>query len=196
MYAFYLAAIILASLFMFSILLYVLPKKLSRFYDNKLKYKLDGRICQFYNSEWQDEELKDKPEILKKLKKNYAKQKCWHTIYLWEDDWKIGLILIAGGLLFIVILISIISPMSASMEIAKWEEFLPMAETAIVNGSDTDNFAITGNIIDYNTWLVEARASLKTFGCWSRYYTNRDIIAALPYLVNMIEPSHIFLYAT
>lgn len=182
MYAFYLAAIILAPIFVFFILLYVVPERMYHFYENKLVYESDGKPCQFYNREWQHEELKDQPKVLEKLKKNYAKKGRWYAIYLWDDEWKIGLMFIVGALLFIAILISLIAPMAASIEIARWEEFLPMAETAIANGSNTDNFAITGNIIDYNTWLAEARASLKTFGCWSRYYTNRDLITTLPYL--------------
>lgn len=182
MYAFYLATIILAPLFVFFILLYVLPDKLSSFYDDKLVYESDGRTHQFYNSERQNEELKDQPKVLKKLKKNYAKKERWHAIYMWDDDWKIGLMFIVGILLFTAILVSLIAPLSSSIEIARWEEFLPMAETAIANGSDMENFAITGNIIEYNTWLAEARASLKTFGCWSRYYTNHDLITTLPYL--------------
>lgn len=182
MYAFYLATIILAPLFVFFILLYVLPEKMYHFYDNKLKYESGGHLCHFLNDEWQLEELKDQPKVLEKLKKNYAKKKRWYTIYMWDDDWKIGLMLIAGFLLVIIILISLIAPLSSSIEIARWEEFLPMAETAIANGGSMDNFGITGNIIEYNTWLAEARASLKTFGCWSRYYTNRDIITTLPYL--------------
>lgn len=182
MYVFYLATIILAPLFVFFMLLYVLPERLYHFYDNKLKYESGGHLCQFYNDEWQHEELKDQPKVLEKLKKNYAKKKRWHAIYMWDDDWKIVLMFVTGLLLFIAILISLIAPLSASLEIARWEEFLPMAETAIANGSNTDNFAITSNIIDYNTWLAEARASLKSFGCWSRYYTNRDLITTLPYL--------------
>ena len=182
MYVFYLATIILAPLFVFSILLYVVPEKMYHFYEKKLVYESNGDLCQFYNNKWQLEKLKDQPEVLEKLKKNYAKKERWYAIYMWDDEWKIGLMLIVGFLLFIAVLISIVAPTSASMEVARWEEFLPMAETVIANGSDTDNFAITGNIIDYNTWLAEARASLKTFGCWSRYYTNRDLITALPYL--------------
>ena len=145
-------------------------------------YESNGELCQFYNNKWQHEKLKDQPEVLEKLQKNYTKKERWQTIYQWDDDWKVCLTFIAGLLLFIAILVSIIAPLSASIEIATWEEFLPMAETAIANGNDMDNFAITGNIIDYNTWLAEARASLKTFGCWSRYYTNRDLITTLPYL--------------
>ena len=182
MYAFYLTAIILAPIFVFFILLCVLPEKIYHFYENKLVYESNGELCQFYNNKWQHEKLKDQPEVLEKLKKNYAKKERWYAIYLWDDEWKIGLMFIVGLLLFIAILISIVAPTSASLEIARWEEFLPMAETAIANGSNTDNFAITGNIIDYNTWLAEARASLKSFGCWSRYYTNRDLITTLPYL--------------
>lgn len=96
MYAFYLATIILAPLFVFFILLYVLPNKLTSFYDNKLVYKSDGRPCHFYNDKWQLEELKDQPKVLEKLKKNYAKKKRWHTIYLWDDESKIGLMFIVG----------------------------------------------------------------------------------------------------
>ena len=182
MYVFYLATIILAPLFVFFILLYVLPEKIYHFYENKLVYESDGELCRFYNNKRQNEELKDQPKVLKKLKKNYTKKDRWYAIYAWDDEWKIGLMFIVGLLLFIAILISIIAPTSASMEIARWEEFLPMAETAIANGSDMENFAITGNVIDYNTWLAEARASLKAFGCWSRYYTNRELITTLPYL--------------
>lgn len=182
MYVFYLATIILAPLFVFSILLYVVPEKMYHFYDHKLVYELNGELCQFYNHKWQHNLLEGQPEVLEKLKKNYAKKERWYAIYISDDEWKIGLMFVVGLLLFIAVLVSIVAPTSASLEIARWEEFLPMAETTIANGSNTDNFAITGNIIDYNTWLAEARASLKTFGCWSRYYTNRDLLIALPYL--------------
>jgi hypothetical protein len=72
--------------------------------------------------------------------------------------------------LCVFLLVSIICPITAKNECAKWEEFAPMAQE-IFDGADTaQQIVLVDKLVEYNTWLAEARASQKLWGSWSQYY--------------------------
>ena len=45
-----------------------------------------------------------------------------------------------------------------------------MAETIIEDADSMQTIAIADKVIEYNTWLAEARASKTTYKNWSQYY--------------------------
>lgn len=56
---------------------------------------------------------------------------------------------------------------------ADYEQFLAtqdVFEQVYVAENELENIKLTEKIIEMNQWLVEAKASKKTYGCFSRYY--------------------------
>lgn len=56
---------------------------------------------------------------------------------------------------------------------AEYEQFLvtqDVFEQVYVAENELENIKLTETIIEMNHWLVEAKASKKTYGCFSRYY--------------------------
>lgn len=56
---------------------------------------------------------------------------------------------------------------------AEYEQFLvtqDVFEQVYVAENELENIKLTETVIEMNHWLVEAKASKKTYGCLSRYY--------------------------
>ncbi len=51
-----------------------------------------------------------------------------------------------------------------------WQEFSTMCQDVIDSGNVVTNRNMTQKIIEYNTWLVDARASQQTLGKWSLWH--------------------------
>ena len=63
----------------------------------------------------------------------------------------------------------------ATLKVAEeeYEQFLAtqdVFEQVYVAENELENIKLTETIIEMNHWLVEAKASKKTYGCFSRYY--------------------------
>jgi hypothetical protein len=104
-----------------------------------------------------------------RLKKIYDRMERWSKM----DDNAATCYSIGGFIcciLLICLLVAIINPLNASREIAYWTEFAPMAEELVASGTDYQTFGIMESIIEYNTWLADARSRLATYGKWSGYY--------------------------
>lgn len=158
-------------------------------YRNQLYYKcqketLSGKTyideTIFNDSTWDKERLSE--EEYKRLQKIYRKYKFWDGIYCTDAEVAFGIVgticLIAAA---IVIGLAIMLPIGAMKEVAYWQEFKPMAEN-IINGSDSyQSIGITDKVIEYNTWLAEARSSQEIWKNWSMYY-NVDL-SGLEYIV-------------
>jgi hypothetical protein len=86
--------------------------------------------------------------------------------------WGVSLVsfIISGVLTGVSLLIGLINPVVAKKEISEFNIQKEYIQMAVINGNDLENIAITQMIIEQNTWLADAKASLETFGAFSRYY--------------------------
>lgn len=80
----------------------------------------------------------------------------------------IGLLLIAAT--FGLILAAIFTLMEAAKEVTYWSEFAPMVENLIEQSSGYQDVGITEKVIEYNSWLAEARSSQEIYKNFSAYY--------------------------
>ena len=158
-------------------------------YRNQLYYKcqketLSGKTyideTIFNDSTWDKERLSE--EEYKRLQKIYRKYKFWDSIYCTDAEMTFGLV---GTICLVAAVIMIISaimvPIKAMKEVAYWQEFKPMAES-IINSSDSyQSLGIADKIIEYNTWLAEARSSQEIWKNWSMY--NNVDLSGLEYIV-------------
>lgn len=125
----------------------------------------------FHNADWELKLLHEigQEEKIPALQKAYAKQHFWHK--LWYNEWCRDIIIgICGVAVVVSVLVSIIAPTSARYDVAYWEEFVPMAQEVIDGSDEHEKIAIAGDVIEYNTWLAEAKTSQKFWGNWSSYY--------------------------
>lgn len=158
-----------------------------RKYRKQLRYKY---LCScgtdhylestFDNLNWDREHLSE--EEFNRLQKIYRKYKFWDDLYCSEAELYLGIIgticLVAA---VIMIAPAIMVPIEAMKEVAYWQEFKPMAES-IINSSDSyQSIGIADKVIEYNTWLAEARTSQQIWGNWSMYF-NVDL-SGLEYII-------------
>ena len=160
-----------------------------RKYRNQLYYKYEKETysgktyldeTRFDCSTYDKERLSE--EEFNCLQKIYRKYKFWDGLYCSDAEVPLGIIgticLIAA---VIMIGTAIMVPIEAMEEAAYWQEFKPMAEN-IINSSDSyQSLGIADKVIEYNTWLAEARTSQEIWGNWSRYF-NVDL-SGLDYIV-------------
>lgn len=178
--------IIFAITTVIGILGYNLPDILVKRLDKQLIYNRNGTPCEFRDSEWDWTYLYETdPEKLKKLRKILRKRKRLNAISYTTSGIFIGVIVISILILIIMITVAITAPICANREVAYWLEFKPMAEQVLNSTVDSNSTALTitltDKIIEYNTWLADARASQNTFSNWSSYY-GIDL-SALDYII-------------
>ena len=104
------------------------------------------------------------------LRQQYQKYDLLHDSYDGADiiGWAIATF---GGILFICfLLICIFVPVGARKEVNYFIAQKEYVEMAIANGSELENVAITQIVIEQNQWLANAKASVQTYGAWSKYY--------------------------
>ena len=58
-----------------------------------------------------------------------------------------------------------------------------MIQQVVSNGSDLENIAISQTKIEYNEWLTNAIASLRTYGNWSSWSLYEEELLALQYIM-------------
>ena len=160
-----------------------------RKYRNQLYYKYEKKTfsgqtyideTRFDNLTWDKERLSE--EEFNRLQKIYRKYKFWDGLYCTDAEMTLGIIgticLVAA---VIIIAPAIMVPIEAMEEVAYWQEFKPRAEK-IINSSDSyQSLGITDKVIEYNTWLAEARTSQEIWGNWSMYF-NVDL-SELEYII-------------
>lgn len=100
-----------------------------------------------------------------------------HDKYIKKGDIVDGVVLIIGLICIVSLIVlttvctvGVAAPFVAKRDILEFEEYKIVVEEAYGNGTDLDNIGMTENIIHYNKWLAEAKASKKLFGNFSRYY--------------------------
>lgn len=104
-----------------------------------------------------------------KYKKRHRAFRRWREWSFQEDGFN-GAGLICLVLVAVFLLVSLIAPAVAVKEVTYWREFTPMVEGLLTDSSDFQSLGITDKIIEYNSWLAEARASQKQWGNWSQYH--------------------------
>jgi hypothetical protein len=173
MYGFTILAIIFSILTLLAILLLVLPEPMYRRQQEKLKYTdPDGfHETTFYGGAGEVKRLsKHEPELLKQLIRRKKIERFWYKLYMFSDEVKISVLLVSIFLAIIFIPISIFTPVTAIQEVNYWQEFVVMVEDTISSANEYETVAIADKVIQYNSWLVEARTSQEVWKNWSMYY--------------------------
>ena len=173
MYGPLLITIILAILFIPSLLWLILPYRLYKKYDAKCYYKdTNGNQNYFYPNGIQARKMIEagREEEVKQLTKYNKKKDFWYKQWSNTDALRGSIFTIICIILVVFLLITIVAPLVARDEAVYWEEFAPMAQNIINNADSAQSIAIAGDIIEYNKWLTKAKASQKTYGSWSSYY--------------------------
>ena len=173
MYAPLLITIISAILFIPSLLWLILPYRLYKKYDAKCYYTdPKGEETHFYGSELQEKRMREagREEELERLIKYEKKKSFWYKQWGDNECLRDTIFTIICIILVIFLLITIFVPLETRDEAMYWEEFAPMAQNIIDNADTAQSVAIAGDIIEYNKWLADAKASQKTYGSWSAYY--------------------------
>lgn len=173
MYMPILMTIIFGVLFVPALLLAILPEKMYDKYDEALEYKTPrfGKST-FCNQSFEIRHLEElgRTSELHALQRCYKRKEFWGNLYF-NHETALGIVASVVGLLCgVFLLVSIIAPLDAQDEVNYWKEFAPMAETIVGNADSMQTVAIADKIIEYNTWLAEARASKATYKNWSQYY--------------------------
>lgn len=176
MYGPLLVTIILIPIFLIALPLAILPGTMANHYRKKCQF-WDGRsyymeFSTFFNGDTQIEYLKrdGREDELKELQAVYKKRKFWDAFPSAVQGLAGGIAIIVGIALLIFTLISILIPLCVKQEVAYWENFVEMVELTINSAGDYQTVGIAGDIINYNSWLTEARTSQEFWGNWSSYY--------------------------
>lgn len=173
MYGFTILAIIFSTLVLLAILFIVLPEPMYRRQEKKLKYTDPVGFYEttFYGGASEVKRLNEyEPELLKELIRRKKIERFWYKLYMFSDEAKVGILIISIFLAIIFIPISIIFPINAAQEVSYWQEFVVMVENTISSANEYETVAIADKIIQYNSWLVEARTSQEVWKNWSMYY--------------------------
>jgi hypothetical protein len=173
MYAPLLITIIFAILFIPSLLWLILPYRLYQKYDKKCYYTdANDERCFFYPDGIQEKRMIEagREEEVKRLRKYANKRQFWSKQWCDNESLRGTIFTIICIVLVIFSLITFIVPLEPRDEAMYWEEFAPMAQNIIDNADTAQSVAIAGDIIEYNKWLANARASQRAYGCWSSYY--------------------------
>lgn len=142
------------------------------FYGNKSEYT--SHFC----DEAIDKERLSEADYLayKKIYDKYNKNRKLHRY----SEVFIGIGVVSLVTLVIFLPVSIFVPLEAQQDVNYWLEFSSMAEDIVGKGNEYQTIGIADKIIEYNSWLAEARASQATRGCFSQYY-NIDL-SSLEYI--------------
>ena len=110
-------------------------------------------------------------ENLKKIKELSRLRDKYKKIYIGTTPFMGWGIAITSGVFSICfLLICIFVPVGARKEVNYFIAQKEYVEMAIANGSELENVAITQIVIEQNQWLANAKASVQTYGAWSKYY--------------------------
>ena len=158
-----------------AIALLVIPYLLYNYHYEKSVYVAPGPYggfkAHFYNNSDEIQQLKryNQTEEVQRLQKNWKKQHFWKRLY----DIKIVFITIVAITLlvmFIFGLITLLKFISIPMELTRWEEFVIVAEETLQSSNELQSTAVVSQVLQYNEWIANARASQRIYGNWSLYY--------------------------
>lgn len=167
---------ILAPIFLLALAFVIIPSALCHHYRQKCRYYDDRPYYHEwsyfgdYKLEVEHLESKGRKDELNALREAYHKKMFWLEI---EDKVRtiaIVIAIIVGFALFIFGLMSIVNSLSTIHEVAYWENFVEMVNTTIDGANAIENAGISGDIIEYNTWLTKVKTSQELYGNWSMYY--------------------------
>lgn len=88
-----------------------------------------------------------------------------------EEEWCAYVFATCLFALLFLIPISICSPLEAKKEVREYLYNKNIIEESLksIQGDD-DYLTLTGDVLEYNNWLVMAKSSRDTYGRWSVYY--------------------------
>ena len=173
MYMPILLTIIFGVLFVPALLLAILPEKMYDKYKQMLEYETPrfGKST-FYNQSFEVRRLEElgRTSELHALQRCYKRKEFWGNLYFNHDVLLPEIATVIGIIFATFLLVSVFAPLDAQDEVNYWKEFVPMAESVIESAEPMQTIAIADKVIEYNTWLAEARASKTTYKNWSQYY--------------------------
>lgn len=126
----------------------------------------------FHNSDYELRILREtgQEDKIPTLQKIYKKQRFWYAFWSKSEIW-LGVLIAVLALAVVAFgCWALLEPMLVAQDIAYWEEFAPMAQEIFNSANDYERVAIADKIVEYNTWIAEAKASQKFWGNWSSYY--------------------------
>ena len=81
----------------------------------------------------------------------------------------VGILVFFGEIISATVCID--NSISARREYAEYVEIKAYIEESYKGNSDfITDYGISSKVIEANQWLAKAKASKKSFGCWSKYY--------------------------
>jgi hypothetical protein len=176
MYGLWILVIIFGSVGVASLAFGIIPKVLDNYYSKKLKYKY---VAHYYNQEcmetttfygWESDLRHLGQEEFDRYNKIFKKQKICDKLGDVCDFFRfIGIILLIIALFIAIFAVSV--PIGSRQEVAYWENFVEMVETTLDSeNNEYETIGIAGKIIEYNSWLTQARTSQEFYGIWSSYF--------------------------
>lgn len=155
-------------------------------YDNKKP--LTPSYTWYYlggSSKEEVEKIKERYETsLKEWEENRPlASKIFYATPKWLDTTVFAIWIISTVSLIIIGLVVTICVLSSIQAINQWKEVYVMVQQIVNNGSDLENIAISQTKIEYNEWLTNAIANLKTYGNWSSWSLYEEELLALQYIM-------------
>ena len=131
------------------------------------------------------EKIKERYETsLKEWEENRPlSSKIFYATPEWLDTTIFVIWIISIVLLVIASLVVTIGVLSDAQAINQWKEVYVMVQQIVNNGSDLENIAISQTKIEYNEWLTNAIANLRTYGNWSSWSLYEEELLALQYIM-------------
>ena len=109
--------------------------------------------------------------------------KIYNAIPQWIDTTIFVIWIISIVSLVLTGLVVTICVLSDAQAINQWKEVYVMVQQIVNNGSDLENIAISQTKIEYNEWLTNAIANLRTYGNWSSWSLYEEELLALQYIM-------------
>lgn len=169
MYGLWILVIIFAIIAIALIILGCSVVKFRDKYNKSLTYVEFGRPESYRGYDYQKKRIP--AEELPTYEANLKKYEFWNNIYCGDiNELLCGLGILFAVVAVILIFVAIFVPVGAAREVAYWSEFAPMVENTILGSDSLQDIGITEKIIEYNSWLAEARSSQEIYKNFSNYY--------------------------
>ena len=121
----------------------------------------------YTSSAWDKRHIKE--EDIPKYEKAYKKKRFWSGIS--DNSFILYIIGTLSCIVAVILLLcAIFIPIDAAEEVVYWSEFAPMVETLVDSSTGYQDVGITNKIVEYNSWLAQARSSQEIYGNWSPYF--------------------------
>ena len=183
MYGPLIVALITLPIFLIALFFSIVPTQLRKYYNGKRRFVTPyGNTTTFDDAHCDVDQLTraGRADEIPKFREAYNKYRFWDKV---EDNNTIAIAIAVLSSLVLVtfFLVGIIQPIAMRQEVAYWQNFVEMVDLTIGYANDYEKAGLAGNIIEYNSWLTQAKTSQEIYGNWSSYY-NIDL-SHLEYII-------------